>query len=758
MKRGGRILKTNRTILARTFVLLTVCGIVAFVALSFRLYKIQISGHAYYEELATQQQTRKATITASRGTVYDANGKILAMSASVDTVFISPREMEMYGEDPELIASGLAQLLDVDKASVLEKALDANSWYKTIKTKVEQETAQQLREFKTENNLRSIHLEPDSKRYYPYGSLACQVIGFVGDDNYGLEGLEAQFDSFLTGTNGSIVRLKTERGADLLFNDFENYYDASDGNDITLTIDSNIQHYVEKHLAQAVADYDIRSGGACIAIDPKTGRVLALANEGKYDLNNYLQVSEEDARELELITDGDEYKEKLREALFRQWRNKALSDTYEPGSVFKIITLAMALEEGVVSEDDTFYCAGDIPASRIPGRTKALNCWKATGHGTQTLAQALQNSCNVALVEMGMKIGAEKFYEYIEAFGFFEKTRFDLPGEGDSIWWTDNVFTNPDNKSQLAAASFGQTFNITPMQLITAVSAAVNGGYLVRPHVVGQITSPDGDVIMSSDGEVVRQVISADTSRAVREILESVVSVGTGKNASVKGYRVGGKTGTSTKTTAEVEGTKEYIVSFCGVAPADDPQIVVLLLLDNPNPQQDIYVSGGAMAAPVVGAILSDVLPYMGIRPQYTQEEIAQLNIQVKNVVGMTSQQARETLEASGLSVRTVGGGGEVTGQLPAPGSVVSPGTQAIMYAGADVPGGTGAAPRLGGKTYLAAKKELEGAGLFIRSSGAPTSITGVTVTTQSVHAGESVGYGTVVDVVLIDRSTLGVF
>ncbi|MDR1299439.1 MAG: PASTA domain-containing protein, partial [Oscillospiraceae bacterium] len=716
MKRGGRILKTNRMILGRTFVLLTVCGIAAFVALSFRLYKIQISGHAYYEELAAEQQTRKTTIAASRGAVYDANGKILAMSASVDTVFLSPYEMNMYGEDPELIAGGLAELLGVDKASVLEKAGDVNSWYKTIKSKVEQETAQQVREFKTENALKSVHLEPDSKRYYPYSSLACQVIGFVGDENYGLEGLEAQFDSYLTGTNGSVVRLKTERGADLLFNDFENYYDASDGNDITLTIDSNIQHYVEKHLAQAIEDYDIRNGGACIAMDPKTGRVLALANEGKYDLNNYLQVSERDAGELELITDAAEYKAKLSEALFRQWRNKALSDTYEPGSVFKIITLAMALEEGVVSEDDTFFCAGELPASRIPGRTKALNCWRAAGHGTQTLAQALQNSCNVALVEMGMRIGAEKFYDYIDAFGFFEKTRFDLPGEGDSIWWTDAVFMNPDNKSQLAAASFGQTFNITPMQLITAVSAAVNGGYLVRPHVVSQITSPSGEIIMSNDGDVVRQVISADTSRIIREILEGVVAEGTGKNASVKGYKVGGKTGTSTKTTEEAEGTKEYIVSFCGMAPADDPQIVVLLLLDNPNAEQGIYVSGGAMAAPVVGSILSDVLPYMGVRPQYTQEEITQLNIQVKNVVGMAVPDARDALEATGLAVRTVGSGSEVTGQLPAPGSIVSPGTEAIVYAGADVPFGDVTVPDLGGKTYIAAKKELENAGMFIRS------------------------------------------
>jgi stage V sporulation protein D (sporulation-specific penicillin-binding protein) len=756
VKRGGDELRTNRVILGRTLALLAVFGCVAFGALSVRLYKIQIRDHDYYEELAVEQQTRQTTINASRGTIYDANGKILAMSATADTVFLSPVELEMYGEDPELIADGLSELLGVSKASILEKAGDTKSWYKVIKAKVEQETAQQVRAFKDGNGLKSVHLEPDSKRYYPYSTLACQVIGFVGDENYGLEGLEAQFDSYLTGTNGAVVRLKTERGTDLLFNDFEDYYDASDGNDVTLTIDSNIQHYVEKYLAQAIEDYNIQNGGACIAMNPKTGELLALANMGNYDLNNYLQVSEKDRAELELITDETAYKEKLSEALFRQWRNKALSDTYEPGSVFKIITLAMALEEGVVNESDTFYCGGAIPAEQIPGRTKPLNCWNHAGHGTQTLAQALQNSCNVALVNIGMKVGAKKFYEYIDAFGFFDRTGFDLPGESDSIWWTDGVFTDPENKSQLAAASFGQTFNITPMQLVTAISATVNGGYLVRPHVVSRITAPDGQVVQANDGEVVRQVISADTSRIMREILESVVSEGTGRNARVAGYKIGGKTGTSTKTPEEAEGKpKEYIVSFCGVAPADDPEIVVLLLLDDPG-SGDIYVSGGAMAAPVVGRILSDVLPYMGVRPQYTQEELKELDVPVKKLIGYAPQDAQAVLETAGLAARVVGNGDTVTAQLPAPGAIVPPGTKVILYAGAEVPDGAVTAPDLGGKSYHAAKAALEELGLFIRSSGVPASMNGAAVTTQSVQPGESAGVGTVIDVVLIDKSTLG--
>jgi stage V sporulation protein D (sporulation-specific penicillin-binding protein) len=759
MARDGKELRTNRVILARTLTLLAVFGCAAFGALSVRLYNIQIRDHDYYEERAVEQQTRQTTIAASRGTIYDSNGKILAMSASVDTIFVSPSEARMYGEDPELIAGGLAEILGADKSSILEKLGDTASWYKVVKSKAEQETAQLVRAFKEEHGLKSIHLETDSKRYYPYSTLACQVIGFVGDENKGLEGLEAQFNDYLSGTNGAVVRLKTERGADLLFNDFEDYYDASDGNDVTLTIDANIQHYAEKHLAQAVEDYGIQNGGVCIVMNPKTGGLLAMANMGNYDLNDYLQVSEKDLAELASITDEAEYNEKLKEALFRQWRNKALSDTYEPGSVFKIITLAMALEEGVVHEDDVFYCGGGIPAGQIPGRTIPLNCWKSAGHGSQTLAQAVQNSCNVAFVNIGLKIGAQKFYEYIDAFGFFDKTGFDLPGESGSIWWADEVFKNPDNKSQLAAAAFGQTFNITPLQLITAVSATVNGGYLVRPHVVSQITSPDGEVLLTDDGAVVRQVISEETSRVIRKMLEGVVSEGTGSNARVKGYKVGGKTGTSTKTTREAEGkSKEYIVSFCGVAPADDPEVVVLLLLDNPSADTGIYISGGAMAAPVVGAILADVLPYLGISPQYTQEEIGELNVQVKKFEGRPPEEARASLEEAGLAARVVGGGGVVTAQLPAPGSIVPPGTKVILYAGEEPPDEETAAPDLRGKTYREAKAELERLGLFIRASGAPWSTDGAEVTTQSAPPGESVKYGSVVDVVLIDGSTLGVF
>ncbi|MDR3278269.1 MAG: PASTA domain-containing protein [Oscillospiraceae bacterium] len=751
--------KPNRTILGRTLFLLTVCGVAAFAVLVARLYKIQVVQHDEYESLALEQQTREATITASRGAIYDVNGKALAISASVETVFVSPYETRQYGEDKELIASNLAAILEVDRDSVLTKLNDTASWYKTIRTKIESDLAERVREFIKENNLKSVHLEPDSKRYYPYSSLACQVIGFVGTDNIGLEGLEAQLNPYLTGTNGRIVRLKNANGTDMLFTDFEDYYDARDGGDVTLTIDSTIQYYVEKRLAQAIEDYAIQKGAACIAMRPKTGEVLAMASFGNYDLNNYLELDAAVSEQLSLITDEEERKTAAREALYAQWRNKSLSDTYEPGSVFKIITLAMALEEGIVDENSTFFCGGSLTG--IPGRKEPLNCWKHAGHGTQTLSEAMQNSCNVALVSIGLRVGAETFYKYIDAFGFFDKTGFDLPGEGSSLWWPESLFYDQDNKSQLGAASYGQTFNITPLQMVTAISAAVNGGNLVQPHVVKQIADQEGNIVTANDTTVVRQVISERTSAQIREILEDVVKTGTGANAYVKGYRVGGKTGTSEKTAENLQkpegAPKDYIVSFCGIAPIDDPEIVVLLLLDTPSSETGLYISGGVMAAPVAGGMMSDILPYLGIQPQYTPEEINELNVSVPKLTGKSLSEAESALSAQGLTYRTVGDGGDVTDQLPAANAVVSPGTKVILYTGGTQPdAGTVTAPDLTDKSYQSAKAALEAEGLFIRSTGALSSLSGVAVSMQSIPPGGEAAYGSVIEVTLVDKSIQG--
>jgi stage V sporulation protein D (sporulation-specific penicillin-binding protein) len=753
--------------LSRTLFLLIVCGIVAFIVLAIKLFEVQIIKHDEYETKAIEQQVRETTVTAARGTIYDRNEKILAMSASVSTIYISPAEIVMYDEDASLIATRLSEILDVDYDDIMEMTKDTSSWYKTVARKVESDLSDQVQEFKNEYNLKGVKIETDSKRYYPYSSLASHIIGYVGIDNYGLNGIESEYDDVLTGTNGRVVRAKNSAGTDMLFTKFEDYYDAEDGCDVVLTIDATIQYYLEKHLANAVSDYQVQNGAAGIVMNVKTGEILALASLGNFDLNDYQSVSEEAQEEIDAAETDEEKSSLLAEAQQLQWRNKAISDTYEPGSTFKIITLAMGLEEGVISEDDSFYCGGSV---NVVGRTTPVNCWKTAGHGAQTLTNALQHSCNVAFVNIGLKIGEEKFYEYCEAFGLFNsstdddaqltgKTGIDLPGESGSIWWSHNVFCDSQNYSQLAAASFGQTFNVTPIQLITAVSACVNGGYLMKPYLVSQVRDSDGNVVSQTESTVVRQVISEETSQKVCEMLEQVVGdnvEGTGKNAYVAGYRIGGKTGTSTKTTIEAStGAKEYIVSFIGVAPMDDPEIAVLVLLDNPSSSSGIYVSGGQMAAPTAGNIFADVLPYLGIEAEYTDDEIANADVTVPNIVGMSLSEAESYLGTQGLSYRVIGTGDSVTDQLPAANVYVALDSTIIIYADAEPSGGTETVPDVTGYTYSTARQLLEYYGLFIRSStGIVSNSSSVVVSKQSIAAGSEAEYGTVIEVTLVDNDT----
>lgn len=456
--------------------------------------------------MAIDQQVRETEITASRGAIYDTNGKILAMNASVDTIFISPAEIAKNKEDPQLIARELSEILDVDYNKILAMTKNTDRWYEVVKRKVEPDVSEKVRAFKKENKLIGVKIEPDTKRYYPYGSLAAHVIGFVGQDNEGRYGLEQRYDSFLTGSTGRIIRATDNRGTDMLFVNYEDYYDETKGNDMNLTIDATIQYYLEKHLQQAVEDYDVQNGAAAIAMDPNSGAILGMVSLGNFDLNDYQKVSDKDQEAIDAETDPGKKAELLSAAQTKQWRNKALSDTYEPGSTFKIITLAMALEEGVVNENSSFYCGG---STNVLGRTDPLKCWKTTGHGSQNLTQAIQHSCNVALVQIGQLVGARTFYKYAEAFGFLNltnnvdsnltaKTGIDMSGESGSIWWSQNTFYDPENLSQLAAASFGQTFTITPLQLITAVSACVNGGYLMKPYVVKSVVNSDGEAVVSN--------------------------------------------------------------------------------------------------------------------------------------------------------------------------------------------------------------------------------------------------------------------
>ena len=754
----------SRQMLRRTLFLMAVFGIGAFLLLLARLYKLQIIDHEKYESMAIEQQLRSVPSSAMRGTIYDTNRNTLAVSASVDNVYLSPQEIEMYGEDRDLIARGLSEILGMDYDEIYEKSGQKGSWYVTVARKLEKEKADEIRAFKNQYGLRGVRLETDTKRYYPNSSLACHLIGFVGTDNYGLEGIEAKYDEALSGSPGRTVRATNAMGTELLFSQFEEYYPGEDGFDVVTTIDETIQYYVEKHLKQAVADYDIQNGAGAIAMDVNTGQILAMASLGGYDLNDFLAVSDADMAIINAAETEEARAQLLSQAQARQWRNKALSDTYEPGSTFKIITLAMALEEGVVSLNDSFYCPGTV---NVIGRTSPIRCWKSGGHGSQNLTQAAQHSCNVAFVNIGQRVGAERFYDYCEAFGFLNMTGnddenltattgIDLSGESGSIWWSKNTFCSPRNLSQLAAASFGQTFTITPLQLVCAVSACVNGGNLMQPYVVRQLLNPDGSVAYERAPKMVRQVISEETSQKLCQILEQVVgdpNDGTGRNAAVTGYRIGGKTGTSEKVSLEAQtGQKEYIVSFIGFAPADDPQIALLVFLDTPSNKSGVYVSGGQMAAPVVGRMLADILPYMGVEPSLP--EGAGDDASVPMLLEQSLEEAKQSLSDCGLDYRCIGWGDTVTGQLPAAGTAIAAGSQVILYFGdAQVSPNMETVPELSGLSYDQARDTLSRLGLFVSTRSPVNAASGQVVGSQSVPAGTAANHGCIVEVTLIDEN-----
>ena len=761
--------RPTRQMLRRIIALMAVFGFASSALLLARLYKLQIIDHAFYEDLAVSQQLREAPASVSRGTIYDRKGRVLAVSASVDNVYLSPAEIEQYGEDRELIARGLSEILGVSYDEVYEKSGRKGSWYVTVARKIEREQADAVRAFKEENDLRGVRLETDTKRYYPNSSLACHLIGFVGTDNTGLEGIEARYDEALTGTAGRSLRMTNAFGTELLFEQFEDFQPGEDGCDLVTTIDATIQYYVEKRLRQAVEDYDALNGAGAIAMDVNTGAILAMASIDDYDLNDFLAVSDRAQALIDAAASPEEAQSLLAAAQARQWRNKALSDTYEPGSTFKIITLSMALEEGAVSLNDGFYCGGNVS---VPGRTVPIRCWKDGGHGSQTLTQAVQHSCNVAFVNIGRRVGAETFYRYCDAFGFLKlsddadesltaKTGVDLYGESGSIWWSRNVFCSEKNLSQLAAASFGQTFTITPLQLITAVSACVNGGHLMQPYVVRQILAPDGSVKAERQPTEVRRVISEETSATVRQILEQVVGDpkdGTGRNASVAGYRIGGKTGTSEKVSLEAQtGEKQYIVSFIGFAPADDPQIAILAFLDTPSNRSGVYISGGQMAAPVVGGMMADILPYLGVEPELKDEEGGR-DALVPRLTELGPDEAAKALGEAGLSFRVIGEGGRVTAQLPSPGSLVASGSQVILYLNAEPSPEEETLPSLSGLSYREARDLLNEYGLFIQTRSPVSDPLRQRVSTQNIPGGTRLGHGSIVEVTLVssDETMLG--
>ena len=726
--------RANRIIQSRTLLLMGVFGVLTFVLLFTKLYHWQITEHDDLQSVAVRQQTLRTTVEASRGTIYDRNGTILAMSASAETIFISPKEILENEQDQELIADGLAEILGLDAEDILKKMEKTTSQYEELVKKADDELADKVREFINENDLKGIFLRPTSKRSYPKGTLASQVIGFA-NDNGGAMGLEATYNDVLTGESGMVVTARDRDGRAVLYQ-YDQYFDAENGCDLQTTLDTTIQYYLEKGVQELEARFGTGKGATGIVMDVNTGAVLAMASLPTYDLNSpstiYNDFLTAGMTEEQIIENATELRNK-------QWRSKAINDTYEPGSTFKTLTLAMALEENVVDLNTGFYCGGN---TTIEGQK--IWCSKRTGHGQQDLSTAFANSCNPAFINIGLRIGNAKFYQYMKDFGLTEKTGIDTTGEASG-------FVNKEieySTLALACYAFGQNFNVTPIALLAAQCACVNGGYLYTPYLVEQITDQDDNVISKHDPTPIRQVVSEETSALVREIMENEVTSGTGKNGQVAGYRIGGKTGTADKVGGNV------IVSFVCFAPADDPQVMMLLTLDEPNKWTGTYVSGGNMVAPIASSVMSEILPYLGIEPSYTAEELVGADKTVPNVIGLGKDAAVEKLAVSGFTCRTVGDGDAVTDQTPVGGAIVPNSAEIILYLGAEKSTEKCIVPNVVGDSAATANQKIVNAGLIMGVSGATNaSSSTVRAISQSVDPGTEVEAGTVVRVQFSDSS-----
>ena len=595
----------------RILMVAALLGLLGFVPLIARLYQLMVVQYDYYAQKALQNQSRTTGVAADRGYIYDTNMNIMACSVTVEHVYLDPHELQQAGTDLDKLSTFLGQLLSKDPQWIKTQAADITMRYKQIAARIDEETAGKLRAYINTNNIRGVHLEPSSKRIYPLGKLASQVIGFVNSSGDGCEGVEAAYDSFLKGIAGAVVTTKGNNEMDMPYS-YENYIDAQPGCSVVLTLDITVQQCLENRLEAAITQYDVQNGAFGMVMNVKTGEILAMATIGGYDPNNYLEIA--DPSQLP-DPDAADYKEQLTAARLKQWRNRVISDGYEPGSTFKVLTLAAALDSGAVDLNTAFHCSG---AEHIPGRSQLLHCWRSAGHGAQQTTQALQNSCNLAFAHIALKLGGEKFYEYVERFGILEKTGIDLYGESKGVFFSKELVTDTDKwgTASLTSGSFGQTFKLTPLQLVRAIGAVVNGGVLMEPYIVSEVIDRDGNTVLKQEPVAVRQVISKETSQIMCTLLESVVEEGTAKNAAVAGFSIGGKTGTSEKIDVLDENGKptlDKIVSFVGVAPMDDPQYIILVALDTPSRKTGLYISGGMMAAPTVGQVFADILPYLGV-------------------------------------------------------------------------------------------------------------------------------------------------
>lgn len=608
-----------------------ILGTLAFFPIAARLLQLTVVDHGYYTAKALNNQTRSTAVLTERGMIYDRNMNVLAVSRSVEHVYLDPQELKQARVDLEKLSLFLGERLGKEPQWILEQAKDTRRRYKQVASGISTETADEIRGYILEKNISGVHLEPSVRRSYPFGDLASQVIGFTNLSGQGSEGIEAAYDAFLSGPMARVLTTKGSNEMDMPFS-YENLVVPRESCNLILTLDTTVQSCLENRLREAIAKYDVQNGAFGLVMNCKTGEILAMATLGGYDPNDYQRVADEKtAGELEAleaeyqsfpenseeyIRGRQAYTDLLTQARLKQWRNRVISDGYEPGSTFKVLTMAAALDCGAIDLNTHFYCRG---AERIQGRAQLLHCWRAAGHGAEQTPQALQNSCNLAFAHIALKLGGERFYDYVKRFGILEKTGVDLAGESKGIFFDKALVTNTDKwgTASLTSGSFGQTFKITPLQLVRAIASVVNGGELVEPYIVSEVQDAKGNVVYRQEPTVTRRTVKEETSEMMRTLIRSVVTEGTAKNADVAGFAIGGKTGTSEKIDVfDDKGQRvlDKIVSFVGIATMDDPEYIVLAALDTPSRATGIYISGGVMAAPTVGAILADILPYLGVK------------------------------------------------------------------------------------------------------------------------------------------------
>ena len=728
----------------RTAILILLILVLGFGAAVLRLTYLTTVQSSELQESAVDLQLADTTVSAKRGTIYDANGNVLAESASVWQVVMSPVNFK-NDKQRQAAAKGLSEIFDLEYNDVLDDTKQ-QSHYVVVKRRIESDEREKVLELidtlkKDYSCSGVIQLLDDYKRYYPKNSLASSVIGFTGSDDQGLEGIEYEYDSYLSGTPGRIITAQNARGTDMPFR-YEQNVESEDGNNVYLTIDETIQSICEKYMQKGVEDNNVLNKGVCIAMDVNTGAILAMVTTDGYDLNNPYELSAKDKKKIK-STPKKKQAEAESAALSNMWRNKAVADTYMPGSVFKMCVASAALEENLVNEKTSFTCTGSI---LVEGET--IHCSNTAGHGTQSFVDVISNSCNPAFIQIGQMLGASKFRQYYQGFGFSDKTGIDLPGEAEDSFWEEGKMGGVD----LAVASFGQNFSITPIQMITACAAVSNGGYVVQPHVVSKITDSKGNVIKTVDKKVKRQVISNDTSKKMNEYLEYNTERQGAAAGYISGYKVAGKTGTSEKrgiTKVESVFSEDYIASFCGYAPADDPQIAMLVFFDTPS--GDAYY-GSQVSSPVFINIMSEVLPYLDVKTSYTDEELGYVDASAGDYTGVSVDEAKTAVEADGFTATVKGNGSTVISQIPTVSSGLQKGGSIVLYTDSDSQSETVSVPSLIGLSPDEVNNVASTYGLNVSFSGATTS--SGTSSSQNIEAGTSVSPGTVITVSFADSSS----